>query len=47
MENNDVFDEIVNDTIEKIDDAPFGITDYELELQEMIEEGENNENTIK
>ena len=43
----DVLDEIVNDTIEKIDDLPFGITDYELELQEVIEEGENDENTIK
>lgn len=47
MKDNDVLDEIVNDTIEKIDDLPFGITDYELELQEVIEEGENDEDTIK
>lgn len=47
MKDNDVLDEIVNDTIEKIDDLPFGITDYELELQEVIEGGENDENTIK
>ena len=47
MKNNDVLDKIVNDTIEKIDDLPFGITDYELEIQEMIKEGENDENTIK
>ena len=36
-----------NDSIEKVDDLPFGITDYELELQEVIEEGENDENAIK
>ena len=49
MENNDVIDEIVNDTIEKIDDLPFGITDEELEIQEIVtdEEGENDENTIE
>ena len=47
MKDNDVLDEIVNDTIEKIDDLPFGITDYELEFQEIIEEGENDENTIE
>lgn len=47
MKENDVLDEIVNDTIEKVDDLPFGITDYELELQEVIEEGENDENTIE
>ena len=49
MENNDVIDEIVNDTIEKIDDAPFGITDEELEIQEIVtdEKGEENESTIE
>lgn len=47
MENNDVIDEIVNDTIEKIDDLPFGITEDELELQEMIEGDEKYENTVK
>ena len=47
MKENDALDEIVNDTIEKIDDLPFGITDYELEFQEIIEEGENDENTIE
>ena len=41
----DIIGEIINDTIEKIDDLHFGITDYEL--KEMIEEGENDENTIK
>lgn len=49
MKDNDVLDEIVNDTIEKIDDLPFGITDEELEIQEIVtdEIGEENESTIE
>ena len=49
MEEN-VIDEIVNDTIKQIDEMPFGIT--EDESQEIIEEinakvGEENDSTIK
>ena len=37
MEEN-VIDEIVNDTIKQIDEMPFGITEDEVESQEIIEE---------
>lgn len=37
MEEN-VIDEIVDDTIKQIDEMPFGITDDEVESQEIIEE---------
>lgn len=37
MEEN-VIDEIVNDTIKQIDEMPFGITEDEVEGQEIIEE---------
>ena len=37
MEEN-VIDEIVNDTIKQIDEMPFGITEDEVESQEVIEE---------
>lgn len=46
---DEVIEDIVNDVIKKLDDTPFGITDEELEIQEIVtdEEGENNENTIE
>ena len=46
---DEVIEDIVNDVIKKLDDAPFGITDEELEIQEIVtdEEGENDENTIE
>lgn len=37
-EQNDVIDDIVDETIEQIDEMPFGITDDDLESQEIIEE---------
>ena len=37
MEEN-VIDEIVKDTIKQIDEMPFGITEDEVESQEIIEE---------
>ena len=37
MEEN-VIDEIVNDTIKQIDEMPFGITEDEVESQGIIEE---------
>lgn len=37
MEEN-VIDEIVNDIIKQIDKMPFGITEDEVESQEVIEE---------
>ena len=55
-ENNkmkeNVIDEIVNDTIKQIDEKPFGITEDEVESQEIIEEinakvGEENDSTTK
>ena len=51
MEEN-VIDEIVNDTIKQIDEMPFGITEDEVESQEIIEEintkvGEENDSTTK
>ena len=51
MEEN-VIDEIVDDTIKQIDEMPFGITDDEVESQEIIEEinvkvGDDDENTNK
>ena len=51
MEEN-VIDEIVNDTIKQIDEMPFGITEDEVETQEIIEElnvkvGDDDENTNK
>lgn len=39
MEEN-IIDEIVNETIEEIEQAPFGITDEEFEI---IESGDNND----
>ena len=39
MEEN-IIDEIVNETIEEIEDLPFGITDEEFE---NIESGDNND----
>lgn len=39
MEENAI-DEIVNETIENIEDAPFGITEEEFE---KIESGDNND----
>ena len=52
MENKDVIDEIVNDTIKQIDEMPFGITEDEVESQEIIEElnikvGDEDESTNK
>ena len=51
MEEN-VIDEIVNDTIKQIDEMPFGITEDEFETQEIIEEinikvGDDDESTNK
>ena len=51
MEEN-VIDEIVNDTIKQIDEMPFGITEDEFESQEIIEEinikvGDDDESTNK
>ena len=51
MEEN-VIDEIVKDTIKQIDEMPFGITEDEVESQEIIEEintkaGEENDSTTK
>lgn len=51
MEEN-IIDEIVNDTIKQIDEMPFGITEDEVESQEIIEEinakvGEENDSTTK
>ena len=48
MKDEDIED-IVNDVIKKLDDAPFGITDEELEIQEIVtdEKGEENESTIE
>ena len=42
MEEN-VIDEIVNDTIKQIDEMPFGITDDEIENIEVV--GDENEST--
>lgn len=52
MENKDIIDEIVIDTIKQIDEMPFGITEDEVETQEIIEElnvkvGDDDENTNK
>lgn len=51
MEEN-VIDEIVEDTIKQIDEMPFGITEDEVESQEIIEEssvkvGDYDANTNK
>ena len=51
MEEN-IIDEIVNDTIKQIDEMPFGITEDEVESQEIIEElnikaGDDDESTNK
>ena len=44
MEEKDVIDEIVEETIKNFDEMPFGITDDEIETQEEIKEnGDNNE----
>ena len=48
--NNNCLDEIVNDTIKQIDGMPYGITDDELESQEIIEElnvGDDDASTNK
>lgn len=52
MEEKNVIDEIVDDTIKQIDEMPFGITEDEVETQEIIEElnvkvGDDDENTNK
>lgn len=46
---DEVIEDIVNDVIKKLDDAPFGITDEELEHQEIItnETGEENESSVQ
>lgn len=46
---DEVIEDIVNDVIKKLDDSPFGITDEELEIQEIVtdEKGEENESTIE
>ena len=36
--NENCLDEIVEDTIKQIDEMPFGITEDEVESQEVIEE---------
>ena len=36
--NDNCLDEIVKDTIKKVDEMPFGITEDEVESQEIIEE---------
>ena len=36
--NENCLDEIVEDTIKQIDEMPFGITEDEVESQEIIEE---------
>ena len=51
MEEN-VIEKIVNDTIKQIDEMPFGITEDEVESQEVIEElnvkvGDDDESTHK
>lgn len=51
MEEN-IIDEIVNDTIKQIDEMPFGITEDEFESGEIIEElnikvGDDDESTNK
>ena len=50
--NDNCLDEMVKDTIKKVDSMPFGITDEEISSQEVIEEinvkvGEENDSTIK
>ena len=50
--NDNCLDEIVKDTIKKVDEMPFGITEDEVESQEIIEEinakvGEENDSTTK
>ena len=50
--NDNCLDEMVKDTIKKIDSMPFGITDEEIDNQEIIEEinvkvGEENDSTTK
>lgn len=46
---DEVIEDIVNDVIKKLDDAPFGITDEELEFQEVVtdETGEENESAVE
>ena len=46
---DEVIEDIVNDVIKKLDDTPFGITDEELEIQEIVtdEKGEENESAIE
>ena len=41
--NNNCLDEMVNDTIKKVDSMPFGITDDEIENIEVV--GDENEST--
>lgn len=50
--NDNCLDEIVKDTIKKVDEMPFGITEDEVESQEIIEGintkvGEENDSTTK
>ena len=50
--NENCLDEMVKDTIKKVDSMPFGITDEEIDSQEIIEEinvkvGEENDSTTK
>ena len=50
--NDNCLDEMVKDTIKKVDSMPFGITDEEIDSQEIIEEinvrdGEENDSTTK
>lgn len=50
--NDNCLDEMVKDTIKKVDLMPFGITDEEIDSQEIIEKinvkvGEENDSTIK
>lgn len=52
MKSKDIIDEIVIDTIKRIDEMPFGITEDEIETQEIIEEldvkvGDDDESTNK
>lgn len=50
--NENCLDEMVKDTIKKVDSMPFGITEDEVESQEVIEElnvkvGDDDESTNK
>ena len=50
--NDNCLDKMVKDTIKKVDSMPFGITDEEIDSQEIIEEinvkvGEEDDSTNK